>query len=268
MKSIELPQPRVADFSVRNLQFYEQYYFHNGSEVNFLTKPRVHSGLLYLKACTIDVHLPSSEVIRAQRGDLLYLPKGCHYRSVFSNVSDRVPTLLFNCDIDFNGNAFTLSDSVVLIRSERVDEIDAIVEKARTVKDAPFLLKSCFYALLELWQEESTYVRSAPVKKHTLVAPAVEYLAGHDDENVSVAFLAQQCHLSQSFFRKKFLEAYGVSPKTFCLQKRLDRAKALLELGELNVSQVSNLLGFSSPSYFSRIFHKKFGRSPVDCLQK
>ena len=53
MKHMELTAPRMADFAVRNLQFFEQYYFHDGSEVNFLTKPRVHHGLLYLKACTI-----------------------------------------------------------------------------------------------------------------------------------------------------------------------------------------------------------------------
>lgn len=268
MKHMELTAPRMADFAVRNLQFFEQYYFHDGSEVNFLTKPRVHHGLLYLKACTIDVQLPSGEVIRAQPGDLLYLPKGCHYRSVFSNISGRVPTVLFNCNIELDGKDFALSDSVLRISTKRVNEIDAIVEKASAAKAAPFVLQSCFYALLQLWYEESTHISSAPTRKHTLLAPAVEYLTAHADENVPVALLARRCHLSESFFRKKFGEVYGVSPKEYCLQMRLDRAKTLLELGELNVSQVSNLLGFSSPSYFSRIFHKKFGISPVECLQK
>ena len=267
MKHMEPVAPRMADFAVENLKFYEQFYFCNGSEVNFLTKPRVHHGLLYLKACTIDLQLPSGEVIRAQPGDLLYLPKGCHYRSVFSHVSGRVPTVLFNCDLKLAGKDFALADSILRITMKRVNALDAIVEKASVVKDAPFALKSCFYALLELWREESTQ-GNVPARKHTLLAPAVEYLTAHADENVPVALLAQKCHLSESFFRKKFLEVYGVSPKTFILQKRLDRAKALLELGELNVNQVSELLGFSSPSYFSRIFHKKFGTPPVECLQK
>lgn len=268
MELVELTETLATDFAVRNLNFYEQYYFRNGSEVNFLAKPRAHHGLLYVKACTLDIHLPSGEVIQAQRGDLLYLPKGCHYRSVFSNVSGRVPTVLFNCDIELEGKDFALSDSILRISTKRVNEIDAVVEKASAAKAAPFLLKSCFYALLELWHEESAHVSAAPTKKHTLLAPAEAYIAAHPDEKVSIALLARRCHLSESFFRKKFGEAYGVSPKEYCLQIRLDKAKALLELGELNVSQVSNLLGFSSPSYFSRIFHKKFGISPVDCLQK
>ena len=153
-------------------------------------------------------------------------------------------TVLFNCDIELDGKDFALSDSILRISTKRVNEIDAIVEKA------------------------SAHVGAAPTKKHTLLAPAEVYIAAHPDEKVSIALLARQCHLSESFFRKKFGEAYGVSPKEYCLQMRLDRAKTLLELGELNVSQVSNLLGFSSPSYFSRIFRKKFGVSPVACLQK
>ena len=268
MEQEKLTAPRIADFAVQNLKFYEQYYFHTGSEVNFLAKPRAHNGFLYLNGCNLAVHLISGEVIRAQTGDLLYLPKGCYYRLVFTDVTCAVPTVLFNFDMELEGEDFTLADFIVQIRTKNADVLAAVLEKAKNAKAAPFLLKSCFYALLQLWQEESTDLSSAPVKKHLLLAPAVEYIASHPDENISVSGLAQLCYISESFFRKKFLEAYGVSPKAYCLQKRLEKAKMLLELGELNVSQVSDLLGFSSPPYFSRIFQKKFGKPPIAYLQK
>ena len=55
----------------------------------------------------------------------------------------------------------------------------------------------------------------------------------------------------------------GVTPKDFCLEKRIEKACALLSSGEVNVSEVSLLLEFSSPSYFSRIFKQKTGFSPI-----
>ena len=268
MKHMELTAPQAADVTVRNLKFYEQYYFQNGSEVSFLAKPRMHNGLVYVKACTLDIYLPNGEVLQAEPGDLLFLPKGSCYRTVFSNVTAGAPTYLFNCDLELDGIDFSLSSSVALIRTDRMDELDAIIEKAQTAKDAPFVLKSCFFALLAIWWEESTQPEVISLKDHTILTPAVEYIAAHTEAPISIALLAELCHMSQSFFRKKFGEAFGMSPKTYCLQKRLDRAKALLELGELNVSQVSDLLGFSSPSYFSRIFRKKFGAPPVERLHK
>ena len=268
MEQEKLTAPRIADFAVQNLNFYEQYYFRTGSEVNFLAKPRGHNGFLFLNGCNLAVHLISGEVIRAQTGDLLYLPKGCYYRLVFTDVIHSVPTVLFNFDMELEGEDFTLADSIVQIRTKNADALASVLEKARGAKGSLFLLKSCFYALLQLWLEESTHLSSVLTQKHMLLAPAMEYIAAHPDENISVFRLAQLCYVSESFFRKKFLEAYGVSPKAYCLQKRLEKAKMLLELGELNVSQVSDLLGFSSPPYFSRIFQKKFGKPPVAYLQK
>ena len=108
--------PRTQDFTVFDLKLYEQNYFKNGSKVSFLSKPRIHHGLLYVKACKIDVHLPDGTTIHAERGDILYLPRGSHYESVFSDVTGRVTTLLLNFHIENRGESLSFSDSVELIR--------------------------------------------------------------------------------------------------------------------------------------------------------
>ena len=43
---------------------------------------------------------------------------------------------------------------------------------------------------------------------------------------------------------------------------RLQRAKELLEVGDLNVTQVAYEVGFRSRSYFTRAFTKEFGETP------
>ena len=142
--------PRTEDFSVLDLKFYEQNYFKNGSKVSFLSKPRIHHGLLYLKSCNIDVHLPDGGTIHAERGDILYLPRGSYYESVFSDVTGRVPTLLLNCEIECRGERFSLSDSIELIKISKKEELKHLIDKMLAERHSLPALKSCFYGIIEL----------------------------------------------------------------------------------------------------------------------
>ena len=268
MAKSEKESPLTADFNIKDLQFYVQNYFKNGSEVNFLSKPRIHHGILYLRACNIDVYFPNGEMMQAKCGDLLYLPTGSQYRSVFKDVKGDVPTLLFNCEIEYEGEAFTLAKSVERIRFANTEEIKALFDKALSATESPLMLKSCFFGILELWRKEKMLSPHTRVKKYSVITPAIEYIEAHENEEISIETLAKICHLSPSFFRKKFSLIMGTSPKEFYLSRRMQRAKILLESGEFTVGEVSVLLGFSSPSYFSRIFYKKIGIHAVDCLKK
>ena len=260
--------PRFEDFTISDIQLYEQSYFKNGSKVDFFSKPRIYHGLLWVKACTIDVYFPDGSKMRAEHGDVLYLPKGSHYRSVFSDVTDSVPTILFNCTLEFMGKSFALSDSVVRIRLSKTAEFEKLINIARSSPKSPTALKCAFYGIVELWRTSDLPKQPTMDASYAAIVPAISYIESHEHEGVFCTELAAICHMSPSFFRKKFSEALGVSPKEFCLRKRLDRANSLLESGEFTVSEVCELLGFSSPSYFSRIFYKKMGVHAVECLKK
>ena len=45
-------------------------------------------------------------------------------------------------------------------------------------------------------------------------------------------------------------------------EKRLCEAAELLELSDYTVGEISNTLGFCEPGYFTKVFTRKFGRSP------
>lgn len=257
----------VFDFTVSDLRFYEQYYFKSGSEVSFISKPRVHHGILYLRSCDIDVYLPSGEMIYAKSGDTLYLPSGSKYRSVFARVTDSPPSLLLNFDLRLDSQKYAFSDRVTLITSKDAGRIGEIFEQTREKQDSPFGLKAALYSVLEFWDAFESGDIKRDFLQNTVITPALSLLEQSPYLNVPISVLAEECHMSQSFFRKKFHEIMGVSPKDFCLEKRIEKACALLSSGEVNVSEVSLLLEFSSPSYFSRIFKQKTGFSPIDFIK-
>ena len=67
---------------------------------------------------------------------------------------------------------------------------------------------------------------------------------------------------SQSRFCYLYSEYFGISPMNDLINKRIEIAKQLLELGVYKVSEIASLCGFSSIHYFSNCFKKATGKSP------
>lgn len=80
--------------------------------------------------------------------------------------------------------------------------------------------------------------------------------------NLSVAFLADEVHLSVNYLRNIYKEKQGVSLSGYIIQKKLDRAMELLSESQLSITQISEKLGFSSKNYFFTFFKKHTGKTP------
>ncbi|PKV51658.1 AraC-like DNA-binding protein [Aquimarina sp. MAR_2010_214] len=76
-----------------------------------------------------------------------------------------------------------------------------------------------------------------------------------------IAFL---CNMSLSTFKRHFIKEYKVSPGKWLRDKRLLKAKELLEDGTLKSSDIYLDLGYSNLSNFSSAFKTKFGMSPSE----
>ncbi|MDQ1914123.1 AraC family transcriptional regulator [Paenibacillus sp. GD4] len=74
--------------------------------------------------------------------------------------------------------------------------------------------------------------------------------------------LAAQVGLTPSYLAKLFKRHAGMSMKKYMTQARLERARHLLSETTMNVSQVSDALGYSSIFLFSKQFKKQFGQPP------
>lgn len=79
---------------------------------------------------------------------------------------------------------------------------------------------------------------------------------------LSVAFLAKEMAISRSSLFAKVSELTGETPNKLINLTRLNMAANLLTEGKHSVSEICYMVGFSSPSYFSKIFLTQFGVSP------
>ena len=95
------------------------------------------------------------------------------------------------------------------------------------------------------------------------IAKVLRYMSEHIEENPTITELAAFSNVSEVYFRRLFLNAYGISPKEYIIQKRIEYAKTLLSSGDFSVSEVGSLCGYAEPCHFSREFSKRVGISPV-----
>lgn len=86
----------------------------------------------------------------------------------------------------------------------------------------------------------------------------------HLYSNLSIEELAKLCHLSVSSFKREFKKQFNDSPANYINTQKLNKAKELLSLSELSISDVAFESGFNDPQYFTRLFKKKEGLPPSE----
>ena len=77
-----------------------------------------------------------------------------------------------------------------------------------------------------------------------------------------IASMADFCNLSPYYFSHQFKAVAGVAPVQYLNRLRIEKAKELLLTEDLSVSEVSMLVGYKDPLYFSKAFKKATGSSP------
>jgi AraC-like DNA-binding protein len=100
-----------------------------------------------------------------------------------------------------------------------------------------------------------------------LILELCRYLATHYAEVLSISRLADYFSVRPDSLCRQFKKELGVSPGVYLTRLRLKQACILLRSG-YSVTQAAEKTGFTSIHYFSRVFKKNLGASPVDWLER
>ena len=115
-------------------------------------------------------------------------------------------------------------------------------------------------------------IQRTRLEKPPLVTTAVQqemdfarqYFHEHYNEPINIEEYAQSRHTSISLFMRNFKKVYGVSPKQYLLNIRMNNAQNLLETTDYTVAEIAAIVGYDNSLYFSRIYHKQKGQAPSD----
>lgn len=81
-------------------------------------------------------------------------------------------------------------------------------------------------------------------------------------DSLDVTVLARAALMSPGHFSRSFRAAYGESPYSYLMTRRIERAKALLRRGDLTVTEVCFAVGCTSLGSFSSRFTELVGETP------
>ena len=88
--------------------------------------------------------------------------------------------------------------------------------------------------------------------------------SGYADDAFGLPQLCQKIGMSRSQLFRKMKALTDIAPSDLIRSHRLNKAKALLESGTLNVSEAAWEVGFKDPSYFSKLYQEEFGVMPSE----
>lgn len=91
---------------------------------------------------------------------------------------------------------------------------------------------------------------------------AKKYIDDHYSENITVETLSSLVHLNKFYFAHNFAKQFGTSPISYLIKRRIDESKHLLANTNYSLSSISQIAGFSSPSYFTQAFKRTTNISP------
>lgn len=95
-----------------------------------------------------------------------------------------------------------------------------------------------------------------------------EYVSQHlDNTDLVIDDMAEAMNMGRSNFYRKLKGVLDMSPNEYLRLIRLKKAAQLLKDGRYGIVEISYMVGFNSPSYFSNCFKKQFGVLPKDFMQ-
>ena len=197
-------------------------------------------------------------------GSMRFLPAG--------NVSNYVVSrkIRGECiDIFFDTNML-ISDTAFVMDMSKRGNIASLFKKILCTwiaKDEGYYFESIslLYKILSEMQK-TTYI---PNEHYQKIKPAVDLI--HSEflsREIAMAELTEITGISESYLKRLFYERFGISPKKYIIQMKLNHAAELLRLDKYKISDVAFMSGYTDAYFFSHQFKKTMGISPTDFTKK
>ena len=101
-----------------------------------------------------------------------------------------------------------------------------------------------------------------PVKPSSAIYPAVVYIHNHPRDNISMKEMANLCHLSSSYFSRRFSQETGETFVNYINRQKIELAKVQLRGTNKSVAQIAGDVGYLNVSNFIAVFKRIEGITP------
>lgn len=116
----------------------------------------------------------------------------------------------------------------------------------------------------ELLLSASTANRIKHYENEDVVYEVKRFIDSDAGLSANLDDICTRFYQNKSYLIFRFRKEFGITPHKYMLQRKMDAAKEMLLQGYLQIKEISNILGFASPQYFSSTFRAHCGKTPVE----
>lgn len=228
-------------------------YFHAGSGSVVCAEkvfPIEAGALVFLAAGTYHYTVPDVPQVY-ERSKLFLTPEEWERLLDLLNPENRLR--------DFSGKAVVYA-RLPADEAERIGQIYREMTLCHSRDEGELLLHCCAMRLLCYLHQ---YSRESTAAAPGIMGKAVEYINRHIAENLSIDRVCAAVGISKYHFCRRFKEYTGLTVMQYVLKTRITLAKNELSRSTLSVARISEQYGFSSISYFCRVFREEEGCTPL-----
>ena len=255
------------DFAVRPKVRVECLYtlFYQEKEAGFVFPGEAHPMVEILYTDKGSLHsVADGQDLLLQQGELvLYAPEQWHMQYA---DPDQAPCMV---TISFWARGIAWED-LCNRRFAPDKEIAALVrqilrEQEQGNDDSVFSLLTLL--LLHLQKKESkekTDIQPVISGENTIIRKAQQYVQEHVAEKLNVPAVAEGIGVSASYLTALFHKHLEFSPAEYIRRIKLQESKQLIREGQMNFTEISEHLQYSTVHHFSRQFKQMFGMTPTE----
>ena len=271
-KSIKLDNP----FNYSNIsssldisEIYTKFYQEKGTNYNFSGEKHSYWELTYVDKgellTTIDgvsYHL--------KQGDLIfYAPMQFHTQSTFEKISSSYLTINFK--MNFN-HADLLCNKIFSLKRDSYFIVTKLIEELSNDNLYSNDLSLCYLKqlIIQMLRLDNSYFHSKPTThmqqtyENELLNDILLYIDNNIYEKISVSTLCDHFCISTSMLHSLFRKNMNNTAKNYINELKLSKSKELIRNSTHTLSEISEMLGFSSIHYFSKKFKLYFNISPTE----
>lgn len=109
-----------------------------------------------------------------------------------------------------------------------------------------------------------TMLPDIKIPEGSYISKALDYIDKFYSSQIKLKEVADHIHISENYLGSLFKKETGYHFTDFLNIYRIEKAREMLEKGNRTVNEVGESVGYSSLSYFSRVFKQQTGVNPID----
>jgi len=262
------------------IHYYEfnKNYSYDGESHNFWEMVYIDAGTVQIKANNKEFHLKQGEVI-------FHKPNEFHTIKTNEETAANVFVISFVCSSEsmsfFKGKTMTVPSKLKKYISTIIEEYSQTFNSMATedikleLKENPpiggqQMIKTYleqFLIMLIRSESDKHDLRVFPSKEsmeNHLVSQVIQIIEENTYSKITVDQICSKLNYSHTYLSKIFKTACGYTILEYILKNKIREAKKLIREEKYNFTQISYLLAFDNPHYFSTVFKKISNMTPTD----